>query len=259
MIVAKTFDTITLTSTQGGHVIRLVFDSRTRGNVITPKLLSELHEAIEEVVAMKPRVLILSGTEKSFSRGADVDTIKSMGESFKDYIRSEFKLFDIVDRLPFITVAALTGIVIGNASELALACDFRIATQSSSFALPEVAIGFVAPAQRLARYVGIGVAKDFLLNARMWKAEEARAHGLVSRVFPDAEFEAGLADFARELAERPPLALAVTKQGNATAYGYGPADYKGEEHWAYATYQTDDVKEGFASLAEKRKPVFTGK
>lgn len=257
--MARTYDTISITPAQHGHVVRLSFDSRTRGNVITPTLLAEFHEAIDEVVAMKPRVLILSGTEKSFSRGADIDTIKSMGESFEDYIRSEFRLFDIVDRLPFVTVAALTGIVIGNASELALACDFRIATESSSFALPEVAIGFVAPAQRLARYVGIGVAKDFLLNARMWKAEEARAHGLVTRVFPDAEFEAGLSAFVTELAERPPLALAVTKQGIATAYGYGPSDYKGEEHWAYATYRTDDVREGFAALAEKRKPIFTGK
>lgn len=257
--MAKVFETITITSIHDGKIVRLAFDTQTRGNVITQKLLEEFHEAIDEVLAMKPRVLILSGTEKSFSRGADVETIKSMGPSFQHYVQSEFKLFDVVDRLPCITVAALTGIVIGNAAELALACDFRIAAESSSFSLPEVAIGFVAPAQRLARYVGIGVAKDFLLNAKMWKAEEACSHGLLTQVFPDAEFEAGLAGFAAELADRAPLALAVTKQGIATAYGYGSSDYKGEEHWAYATYQTDDVKEGFAALTEKRKPVFTGK
>jgi len=257
--VNRTFETITLKSERNGHIVRLSFDTKTRGNVMTAKLLEEFHQALDDVIAAKPRVLVISGTDKSFSRGADIDTIKSMGTKFRDYVASEFKLFDRIDRLPFISVAALTGIVIGNASELALACDFRLAAESSSFSLPEVAIGFVAPAQRLARYVGIGVAKDFLLNARMWKAEEARQHGLVTKVIPDAEFAAGLASFVEELADRPPYALAVTKQGIATAYGFGSADYKGEEHYAYATYLTEDVKEGFAALAEKRKPVFTGK
>ncbi len=256
--MAKTYENITLTSDREGQVVRLSFDSKTRGNVITPSLLAEFHEAIDDVSAMKPRVLILSGTEKSFSRGADIDTIKSMGPAFQGYIESEFKLFDIVDRLPFVTIAALTGIVIGNAAELALACDFRIATESSSFTLPEVAIGFVAPAQRLTRFVGIGVAKDILFNARMLKADEAQKLGLVTRVLPDLEFETGLGSFAAELADRPPIAIAVTKQGVAHAYGYAGSDYKGEEHWAFATYQTADVQEGFAALAEKRKPVFTG-
>src|SRR5690606_29821330 len=156
-----------ISSEKDGQIVRLAFDTQTRGNVITPKLLEEFHAALDEIVAMNPRVLIISGTEKSFSRGADIDTIKSMGPAFQAYVASEFKLFDIVDRLPFITVAALTGIVIGNAAELSLACDFRIAAESSTFTLPEVAIGFVAPAQRISRYLGIGQVKDFLLNARM--------------------------------------------------------------------------------------------
>ncbi|MET0428440.1 MAG: enoyl-CoA hydratase/isomerase family protein [Microvirga sp.] len=256
--MAKTYETITLGSDRDGQVVRLSFDSKTRGNVITPSLLAEFHLAIDDVLAMKPRVLILSGTEKSFSRGADIETIKAMGPAFQGYVESEFKLFDIVDRLPFVTIAALTGIVIGNAAELALACDFRIAAESSSFTLPEVAIGFVAPAQRLTRFVGIGVAKDILYNARMLKADDAHKLGLFTRVLPDQDFEAGLASFAAELADRPPIALAVTKQGVAHAYGFGSGDYKGEEHWAFATYQTADVREGFAALAEKRKPVFTG-
>jgi enoyl-CoA hydratase/carnithine racemase len=93
----------------------------------------------------------------------------------------------------------------------------------------------------------------------MLKAEEARSLGLVTRVVPDQEFEAGLGTFAAELADRPPIALAATKQGVAHAYDYGSDDYAGEEHWAFETYQTADVQEGFAALAERRKPVFIGK
>jgi enoyl-CoA hydratase/carnithine racemase len=255
----STYETITLTSERNGQIIRLTFDTKTRGNVITAVLLDEFHRALAEIIAMKPRVLILAGTEKSFSRGADIDAIRSMGPNFKQYIASEFKLFDTVEQLPFVTVAALTGIVIGNAAELALACDCRIATESSLFSLPEVAIGFMAPAQRLSRFVGIGIAKDILYNARMLKAEEARQYGLITRVIADTEFAAGLDAFVTELADRPPIALLATKQGLAHAFGFGANDYAGEEHWAYTTYQTDDVKEGFASLSEKRKPAFTGK
>ena len=257
--LANIYQTIKLTPDASGHVLRLSFDTATRGNVITALLLQEFHAAIAEAVRLKPRVLILSGTAKSFSRGADIDTIKSMGPAFQDYIASEFKLFDVVDRLPFVTIAALTGLVIGNAAELALACDFRIAAESSSFALPEVSIGFVAPAQRLTRFVGIGVAKEILLGGRFLKADEAKQLGLVTKVAPDADFEATLAAFAADYAAKPPLAIKVTKEGIATAFGYGPDGYAGEELAAYLTYQSADVKEGFAALAEKRPPVFTGK
>ncbi len=253
------YETAAISADEDSGVVRLSFDTATRGNVITARLLDDMHAALTEIEAMSPRVLVLAGTEKSFSRGAAIDDIKGMGPAFRHYIALEFDLFKRVDNLPFITIAQLTGIVIGNAAELALACDFRIAAESASFCLPEVAIGFVAPAQRLCRLVGIGKAKEILLGAAMLKADEALRHGIFTRVVPDGELGGAVSAFAAEFAEKPPIAVRVTKAGIARAFDFDGADYLAEEEAAYMTYQTRDVKEGFAALAEKRKPVFTGK
>ena len=253
------YETIQVAVEEEGRIVRLSFDTATRGNVITAKLLQEMHAALDEIEAMAPRVLVIAGTEKSFSRGAALDDIKDMGAQFQDYIASEFALFKRVDEMPFVTIAALTGIVIGNAAELSLACDFRIAAESSSFSLPEVAIGFVAPAQRLCRLVGIGKAKEILLGAAMLKADDAHRLGILTKVVPDGELNDVVAAMAAEYAQKPPIAIRVTKEGIARAFDFAGADFKSEEDAAFMTYQTADAKEGFAAIAQKRKPVFTGK
>lgn len=257
--LAGKYETVTVTEIDGGKIVRLTFDTQTRGNVITPKLLEEMHDALTEIERKAPRVLVLKGTDKSFSRGAAIDDIRDMGDPFRDYIASEFRLFKRIDELPFVTIAALTGIVIGNAAELSLACDFRIATDTSSFSLPEVAIGFVAPAQRLCRYVGIGRAKEILLGAKMLSAAEALELGILTRTVAEADLEATVQAWAAEYADKPPIAIRVTKEGIAEAFDFSGADYLKEEEAAFMTYRTADVREGFAALAEKRKPVFTGK
>jgi len=256
--LAGTYETVTVTELDGGKVVRLGFDTKTRGNVITPKLLEEMHDALSAIERAAPRVLILKGTDKSFSRGAAIDDIRDMGDPFRDYIASEFSLFKRIDELPFVTIASLTGIVIGNAAELSIACDFRIATDTSSFSLPEVAIGFVAPAQRLCRFVGIGRAKEILLGAKMLPAAEALELGLFTRTVAEGELDATVDAWAAEYADKPPIAIRVTKEGIARAFDFGGADFLREEEAAFMTYGTADVKEGFAALAEKRKPVFTG-
>lgn len=257
--MAGIYETVTVTESDGGKIVKLSFDTKTRGNVITPKLLDEMHDALTLIERDPPRVLILKGTDKSFSRGAAIDDIRDMGAPFRDYIASEFRLFKRIDELPFVTIAALTGIVIGNAAELSLACDFRIATDTSSFSLPEVAIGFVAPAVRLCRFVGIGRAKEILLGAKMLSAAEALELGILTRTVPESELDATVDTWAAEYADKPPIAIRVTKEGIARAFDFGGADYLQEEEAAFMTYGTADVKEGFAALAERRKPVFIGK
>lgn len=250
--------TVTLGSLDDGRILRLTLDTGARGNVITPPALDDLHAAIDEAEARKPRALILEGAGGSFSRGADLDSIKAMGAAFRGYIESEFRLFDRVDRLPFATIAVLRGHVIGNAAELALACDFRVAAASSTFCLPEIAVGFVAPAQRLARLLGIARAKELLLRARRLSAAEAHALALVTEVAEDAAADAAALAIAEEFAGRAPLAIRATKEGIAHAFGHGPSDWIGEEAWAWRTYDSADGREAMAALAERRAPVFRG-
>jgi enoyl-CoA hydratase/carnithine racemase len=122
-----------------------------------------------------------------------------------------------------------------------------------------VAIGFVAPAQRISRILGMGAAKEFLLAARMMAADEALRSGVFTRVYPESEFEAGLAAFAAEFAAKPPIAIRVTKEGIARAYRFAAADYEAEKEAAWMTFCSEDAKEGFAALSEKRPPVFKGR
>jgi enoyl-CoA hydratase/carnithine racemase len=242
-----------------GHVARLAIDSGHPHNVITSAMLEDIRAGLDDVVAAPPRVLVLAGRKENFSRGAALEEITGLGEAFKSYIAREFELFSAIENLPFVTVAALSGIVIGNAAELALACDFRIATDRTRFSLPEVSVGFVAPAQRISRILGMGAAKEFLLGARMWTADEALRQGVFTRVFPEAEFDAGLEAFAQEFAGKPPLAIKVTKEGIARAYRFKEADYESEKAAAWLTYCSEDSKEAIAALGEKRPPRFTGR
>jgi enoyl-CoA hydratase/carnithine racemase len=253
-----TFGTVTVTRGGEGHIARLTFDGGHPHNVLTSAMLDDIRAGLEDVTNNPPRVLVLAGRTENFSRGAALEEIVAMGDEFRTYIAREFDLFSAVEALPFVTIAAMTGLTIGNAAELALACDFRIAAERARFTLPEVAIGFVAPAQRISRILGMAAAKDFLLGSRMWSADEALKHGVFTKVLPEAEFEAGLAAFAAEFAAKAPLAVRLTKEGIAKAYGFASADYEGEKTAAWDTYCSEDAKEGFAAIREKRPPVFRG-
>jgi enoyl-CoA hydratase/carnithine racemase len=257
--VAQSAKDIDVSFRNDGQIAWLTFDTHSPSNAFTLNLLQEFHAALDEITKHAPRVLVVVGRPENFTRGADIKQIEGMGERFKDYIVLEFDLFHRIESLPFVTAAALRGVCIGNGAELALACDFRIAAASSRIGLPEVSIGFVGPALRLCRYVGIGIAKEMLLGARMLDAETALRHGLVTRVVPDGEFEKGVLDFAAEYAERPPIAIRVTKEGIARAFQIEQADDAPEREAAYLTYCSEDGKEGFASFRERRRPVFKGR
>ena len=106
------------------------------------------------------RVLVITGTATVFSGGADLNDLNALDdEAYRHYIATEYRLFAEVEDLPLVTVAVIAGPCIGNGTELALACDVRICAADARIGLPEMQVGFVAPAQRLTRYVGIGQAR----------------------------------------------------------------------------------------------------
>src|SRR3954452_19123806 len=143
---------------------RLRFDTGRPLNAMTLPLVEEFVVVARELASREDvRVLCIEGTTVAFSGGADLRTMDELDENgYTHYIHTEFELFDLVDTLPFITVAVINGPCIGNAAELALGCDFRIASTTSSFGLAETRVGFPGPTQRLTQYVPIGVAKDLL-------------------------------------------------------------------------------------------------
>jgi 2-oxoglutaroyl-CoA hydrolase len=159
-------------------------------------------------------------------------------------------------------IARLEGYVFGVGFELALACDFRIASDDVQLALPEATIGMIPGSggtQRLARMVGLGRAKDIVMRGRRIAAAEALTLGLVTRVVPADELDGAVSELIAELARLSPLALAMAKRVLDTAYD-GPLQLGLEvEGLAYGLLrQTHDFREGVEAFGEKRRPEFTG-
>jgi len=199
---------------------------------LTTKGVRELLQLVEDVkVDASIRVLVFVGEDPEIfiahyevgevSALADAAGAKSKDDSDLEQADAEVKLYPFnrlclaLERLDLITVAAINGFASGGGCELALACDFRLMSDSvRGFGLPETIIGIIPGAggtQRMARLLGTAKALDLILHAKLIRAEEALALGLVHRVFPRGEFRTEVDRFAEDLASRAPIALAAAK------------------------------------------------
>lgn len=246
--------------THDGAAMELRFNSRRPLNAVTIDLVSDLLDTVRSLTA-KPelRVIVFRGLDDVFTGGADLRAVASFNtDQYRHYIETEFALFAAVEALPFITVAALTGACIGNGAELALACDFRLATERVVFALPEAKLGVQGPTQRLPKFVGLGVAKDLLYRARVLRAEEALKLGLVTEVIASSDQDAAITRFVDELVTLPPVATRITKQNIESAYVAASSGLATEIDSSMRTRGTNDFREGVAAFFEKRSARFSG-
>jgi len=204
------------------------------------------------------RFVALSGAGGAFTAGGDI------GGFLEQSPWHVSRLADNVaapERCSKPVIAALEGYVFGVGLELALACDFRLATVDVQLGLPEVTIGMIPGSggtQRLARLVGLGRAKDIVMRGRRIGADEALALGLVTEIA--ADLDAAVASLCEELRRLSPLALAMAKRVLNHAYD-GPLPVGLElEGLAYGLLrQTDDFREGVEAFVEKRPPSFEGR
>ncbi|MEJ2865776.1 enoyl-CoA hydratase/isomerase family protein [Actinomycetospora flava] len=254
--------TVTLERSEDGHVATLRFASEHPMNVFTTATLEAMLARVREVGADRDvRVLQVVGRDTVFSGGADLNDLGGLDDdAYRHYIATEYRLFAEIEALPLVTVALVAGPCVGNAAELALACDFRILTSDARLGLPEMRVGFVAPAQRLTAYVGIGKAKELLYGGRLLSAAEALDLGLATTVTDDLPGEATKA--TARYAGYAATALAHTKRGIHRCYGIdadppGRAFDAAEQAAAFATFRGPDYAEGAAATLEGRRPVFT--
>ncbi|MFN8221943.1 MAG: enoyl-CoA hydratase-related protein [Gaiellales bacterium] len=205
------------------------------------------------------RFVVLTGAGEAFTAGGD---IAGFLEASPWAVSQLAKNVAAPERCSKPVIARLHGYVFGVGLELALACDFRIATADVQLALPEATIGMIPGSggtQRLARLVGLGRAKDIIMRGRRVGADEALAIGLVGSVVPAEELDAAVAALIGELARHSPLALAMAKRVIGHAYE-GPLHMGLElEGLAYGLLrQTHDFREGVEAFVEKRRPSFDG-
>lgn len=249
-----------------GGVAKVTLNRPDRLNAINLKMLDEIEKLLEWVKTLnKVRVVVITGGDKYFSAGADIvelGPIKTHSDAF-DYLRKIQLVFNSVTELPKPVLAAVSGLALGGGCELSLACDLRIASENASFGLPEINIGVLPGAggtQRLPRLLGICKAKEMLYTGHRITAREAYDMGMINKVVPVDKLQQEAETWARELAEKPSLALKEAKHlvNTGIEHDLGTA-LKMEAYSVAALFTSEDKKEGMQAFMEKRKAVFRGK
>ena len=245
----------------GVGIVRL---DRPPANAISLQLGLELVDVLREAGSRDDvGAIVVWGGPKLLAAGAD---IKEMVDHGPDEIRKQVGALgdaaDLLEALPKISIAAITGFALGGGFELSLACDLRYAAEDAKVGQPEVAIGVMPGAggtQRMTWLAGLAVARDLTYTGRQVDAAEAKALGLVDRVYPpDEVFEAALRD-ARGFANGPRQALAAAKEALREAVRTpGPAGVAREKELFIALFGTPDQREGMRAFIEKRPPTFQG-
>ncbi len=233
-------------------------------NALNSQLLGELSAALDAAEADESvHCLVLTGSERAFAAGAD---IKEMSDkSYAQMFASNFfgEAAQRVERFRKPVIAAVSGFALGGGCELAMLCDFIIASETAKFGQPEINLGVmpgIGGTQRLPRAVGKAKAMDMVLTARMMDAAEAERAGLVSRVVPaDKLLDEALAAAAK-IAAQSPLAVTMNKElVNAAFETTLATGVAMERRLFHSLFAFEDQKEGMAAFIDKRKPSFTGK
>ena len=254
------------TEVQGAVEIITIYRPKAL-NALNPEVLADLKAAFEAVDQETVRCIVLTGEgDKSFVAGADIGSMSTMtkaeGEAFGKLGNDVFLM---IESFPIPVIAAVNGFALGGGNELAMSCDIRICSDNAVFGQPEVGLGITpgfGGTQRLARLVGMGMAKQLVYSALNIKADEALRIGLVNAVYPQAELMENVLKLAGKIAKNAPIAVRNCKK--AINGGISLPIEKAvevEEKLFGSCFETHDQKEGMACFLSREKPkpkaVFT--
>lgn len=243
------------------HVALVKLNRPDALNALNAQLLTELAEAMTAAQKNdKVRCIVLTGSDKAFAAGADIKMMseKSYTEVFtQDLFGGETAEIGRV-RKPII--AAVSGYALGGGCELAMLCDFIIASDTAKFGQPEVNLGVMAGiggTQRLTRAIGKAKAMDMNLTGRFMDAEEAERAGLVSRIVPAKKLVEEALSAAGKIAEKSMISVMAIKEAVNRSFEVPLEEgLLYERRLFHSMFATEDQKEGMAAFVEKRTPQF---
>jgi enoyl-CoA hydratase/carnithine racemase len=248
-----------------GHVVTITINRPQARNSLHPDLLKQMTTLFGELARDgETRCVVIRGAgDKAFSAGYDIASIpESEGRTPQDVLR---RAMNAVSDFPFPVIAMIQGFCMGAGFELAATCDIRIAADNSRFAMPPAKLGVLyhpSGVQRFINLVGVGWTKYLFCSGRQLTAQRAKEIGLLEEVVPVEELEALTYSIANEIAANAPLSVSGAKQTVNILLNYQQATMADMDRLLALVdrcFESEDVKEGKRSFAEKRKPVFRGK
>ena len=244
--------------------VALITLANGKVNALSTELLAEIRAAAVELTSVPPGAVVITGGDRLFAAGADIsqfggpDEAAAIGAAFHGAL-------DAVAAIPRFVIAAVSGYALGGGCELALACDYRIASEKAVFGQPEILLGIIpggGGTQRLPRLVGASRAKEMCLTGRQVRAEEAARIGLADEVVSSETLTERSLALAAEVASGPLSAQAICKRVIDDGLERSLSDGLALERAGFVeVFRTDDARTGVASFLEHGpgKATFTGK
>ena len=234
-----------------GRVVTITIDRPTKRNAIDLAACDAIATNVADAVAADARVIVVTGAGGHFCAGADLSGVEDDG--FRAAIR---RCLDALRAAPIVTIAAVDGAALGAGTQLAVACDLRVATRVARFGVPAAKLGLAVDhktVQQVALLAGTGQARAMLLASEEITGQRAYDLGLVNRIGSLADAQA----WAAEIALLAPLTIA----GHKLALNRLESELADGEVVAAVqrAWDSADLQEGRAAFAEKRRPGFTGR
>lgn len=230
-------------------------------NALNNELIAQLAQAMHEFDANEGiACIVLTGNEKAFAAGADINAMKDWAFSevySADYLGGDW---ESLRRIRKPVIAAVAGYALGGGCELAMQCDMIIAAENACFGQPEIKLGIMpgyGGTQRLIRAIGKAKAMDMILTAKMLSATEAEQAGLVSRVVKAEQLMDEALSVAQTIASMSLPSIIMAKESINRAHESSLAEgLLFERRNFHALFSTEDQKEGMNAFVEKRPPIF---